>query len=163
VGTRAAVVGDVRISHDRDNETSTEWQRVAIEAWCTARGHQRVKEAANPIVAGEFVLSVRRRVNDAPSARRWTGCQGSWGDLLFACDSVAVSIEARPIARFAAMQRRCAGGASFAAVCVVGVLLRYYDGALDRGRWCRRRIPNSEQTGGLGADHAVDGQVVDFL
>lgn len=42
------VIGYVRISRDRANETSTESQRKAIEAWCTAQGHQLVKVVTEP-------------------------------------------------------------------------------------------------------------------
>jgi DNA invertase Pin-like site-specific DNA recombinase len=42
------VVGYVRISRDRANETSTDSQRAAIEAWCTAHGHQLVKVVVEP-------------------------------------------------------------------------------------------------------------------
>lgn len=50
MATRKArrVVGYVRISRDRANETSTESQRKAIEAWCTAHGHQLVKVVTEP-------------------------------------------------------------------------------------------------------------------
>lgn len=42
------VVGYVRISRDRDNETSTDTQQKAIEAWCTAQGHQLVRVVVEP-------------------------------------------------------------------------------------------------------------------
>ncbi len=42
------VVGYVRISRDRDNETSTDTQRAAIEGYCTARGWQLVKVITEP-------------------------------------------------------------------------------------------------------------------
>lgn len=42
------VVGYVRISRDRDNETSTESQRAAIEAYCVTRGWELVKVVVEP-------------------------------------------------------------------------------------------------------------------
>lgn len=42
------VVGYVRISRDREKETSTESQRVAIEAYCVTRGWQLVKVITEP-------------------------------------------------------------------------------------------------------------------
>lgn len=42
------VIGYVRISRDRANETSTDSQRKAIEAWCVAHGHQLVKVVTEP-------------------------------------------------------------------------------------------------------------------
>ena len=42
------VVGYVRISKDRANETSTESQQKAIEAWAAAHGHQIVKVVVEP-------------------------------------------------------------------------------------------------------------------
>lgn len=42
------VIGYVRISKDRDDETSTTTQEQAIEAWCTLRGHQLVKVVIEP-------------------------------------------------------------------------------------------------------------------
>lgn len=42
------VIGYVRISRDRDDETSTHTQQQAIEAWCTLRGHQLVKVVVEP-------------------------------------------------------------------------------------------------------------------
>ncbi len=42
------VVGYVRISRDRENETSTESQRAAIEAYCVTRGWQLVKTITEP-------------------------------------------------------------------------------------------------------------------
>ena len=42
------VIGYVRISKDRDDETSTTTQEQAIEAWCTLRGHQLVKVVREP-------------------------------------------------------------------------------------------------------------------
>lgn len=42
------VVGYVRISRDRENETSTDSQQAAIQAWCTAHGHQLVKVVVEP-------------------------------------------------------------------------------------------------------------------
>ena len=42
------VIGYVRISRDRANETSTDSQRNAIEAWCVAHGHQLVKVVNEP-------------------------------------------------------------------------------------------------------------------
>lgn len=50
MGTTAQrrVVGYVRISRDRENETSTDSQRQAIESWCSAHGHQLVKVVTEP-------------------------------------------------------------------------------------------------------------------
>jgi len=45
---RRRVVGYVRISRDRENETSTDSQRAAIEAYCTARGWELVKVIVEP-------------------------------------------------------------------------------------------------------------------
>jgi DNA invertase Pin-like site-specific DNA recombinase len=45
---RRRVVGYVRISRDRENETSTESQRAAIEAYCTARGWELVRVVVEP-------------------------------------------------------------------------------------------------------------------
>lgn len=42
------VVGYVRISRDRANETSTDSQQAAIEAWCTAHGHRLVQMIVEP-------------------------------------------------------------------------------------------------------------------
>lgn len=42
------VVGYVRISRDRDNETSTESQQKSIQAWCEAHGHQLVHVVTEP-------------------------------------------------------------------------------------------------------------------
>ena len=42
------VVGYVRISRDRENETSTDSQRAAIEAYCIARGWKLVKIVVEP-------------------------------------------------------------------------------------------------------------------
>jgi DNA invertase Pin-like site-specific DNA recombinase len=42
------VVGYVRISRDRENETSTDSQRAAIEAYCAAQGWQVVKIVVEP-------------------------------------------------------------------------------------------------------------------
>lgn len=42
------VVGYVRISRDRENETSTDSQRAAIEAYCTARGWKLVRIVVEP-------------------------------------------------------------------------------------------------------------------
>jgi hypothetical protein len=84
--TARRVVGYVRISRDRENETSTETQRAAIEAYCITRGWSLVKvitepgrsaykssrgsrpgfrEAMNLIGAGASVLSVVKSLNAA--------------------------------------------------------------------------------------------------
>lgn len=52
------VVGYVRISKDRDDETSTTTQEQAIEAWCTLRGHQLVKVVREP---GRSAFKASRR------------------------------------------------------------------------------------------------------
>jgi DNA invertase Pin-like site-specific DNA recombinase len=46
VGRR--VVGYVRISRDRANETSTETQEASIRAWCIAQGHELVDVVVEP-------------------------------------------------------------------------------------------------------------------
>jgi len=48
VATARRVVGYVRISRDRENETSTETQRSAIEAYCVTRGWELVKVITEP-------------------------------------------------------------------------------------------------------------------
>lgn len=45
---RRRVVGYVRISRDRDNETSTDSQRASIEAYCDAQGWELVKIVVEP-------------------------------------------------------------------------------------------------------------------
>lgn len=52
------VVGYVRISRDRSNETSTDSQRAAIEAHCVARGWQLVKIVTEP---GRSAFKASRR------------------------------------------------------------------------------------------------------
>lgn len=46
--TARRVVGYVRISRDRENETSTDSQRAAIEAYCASQGWQVVKIVVEP-------------------------------------------------------------------------------------------------------------------
>lgn len=48
VATARRVVGYVRISRDRENETSTETQRAQIEAYCVTRGWELVKIITEP-------------------------------------------------------------------------------------------------------------------
>ena len=60
-------VGYVRISRERANETSTNSQQKAIEAYCVARGWQLVKVAvATPGVRADLLL--RPRLRGPPSA-----------------------------------------------------------------------------------------------